>query len=183
MPVFGRLNSSEGHSGKPLKSWPAYACHRTSRTPRHLPLLAGDDQRGRFPDVGLVLLALIRLDASVILSDHRATPSRRARIRAQARVVLKIGDGMDGTGEIAASRPAPDTVALPGAAAWARRQDAAIPWSSGTTDSSKDVVCSGRSILDDLALSVDRMGYRPDNVVPPALPRFHQYGPSLVLCW
>lgn len=98
-------------------------------------------------------------------------------------MVLEIGDGMDGTGEIAASRPAPDTVALPGAAAWARRQGAVIAWSSGTTDSYKHVACSGRSTLDNLALSVDRMGYRPDNVVPPALPCFHQYGPSLVLCW
>ncbi|MFI1176784.1 aldehyde dehydrogenase family protein [Streptomyces melanogenes] len=126
------------------------------------------------------LLALIHLDASVVLADHRATPSQLSRIRAQARVALEIGDG---TGDAVVSRPVSDTAVVPDMAAWARRQDAAISWSSGTTGSPKGIVRSGRSILDNLALSAERMEYRPDDVFLPVLPYSHQYGLSLVLCW
>ncbi|WP_255316272.1 aldehyde dehydrogenase family protein [Streptomyces morookaense] len=126
------------------------------------------------------LLALIHLDASVVLADHRATPAQRSRISARARVVLEMGDG---TGGIAAPRPVANTAAVPDVAAWARRRDAAISWSSGTTGSPKGIVRSGRSILDNLALSAERMGYRPDDVFLPVLPYSHQYGLSLVLCW
>ncbi|WP_414167465.1 aldehyde dehydrogenase family protein [Streptoverticillium reticulum] len=126
------------------------------------------------------LLALIHLDASVVLADHRATPAQRSQISARARVVLEMGDG---TGGIAAPRPVSNTAAVPDVAAWARRRDAAISWSSGTTGSPKGIVRSGRSILDNLALSAERMGYRPDDVFLPLLPYSHQYGLSLVLCW
>ncbi|MEU2871616.1 aldehyde dehydrogenase family protein [Streptomyces olivoreticuli] len=132
------------------------------------------------PEWVVDLLALIRLDASVVLADHRATPSQRSQIRAQARVVLEISDDTGGT---AAPRSASNTEAVPDVAAWARRQDAAISWSSGTTGSPKGIVRSGRSILDNLALSAERMGYRPDDVFLPVLPYSHQYGLSLVLCW
>ncbi|MEV0281367.1 aldehyde dehydrogenase family protein [Streptomyces sp. NPDC050610] len=154
------------------------------------------------PEWVVDLLALIHIDASVVLADHRATPSQRSRIRARARVVLDIGDG---TGDTAAPRPVPRTTAVPGTAApqsvphtaalsdataavpdtaaWARRQDAAISWSSGTTGSPKGIVRSGRSILDNLALSAERMEYRPEDVFLPVLPYSHQYGLSLVLCW
>ncbi|WP_188273113.1 aldehyde dehydrogenase family protein [Streptomyces sp. CBMA152] len=132
------------------------------------------------PEWVVVLLALIHLDASVVLADHRVTPSQRSRIRAQARVVLDISEG---TPDIAVPRPVSNTEAVPDVAAWARRQDAAISWSSGTTGSPKGIVRSGRSILDNLALSAERMGYRPDDVFLPVLPYSHQYGLSLVLCW
>ncbi|MGW8729454.1 aldehyde dehydrogenase family protein [Streptomyces sp. NPDC055808] len=144
------------------------------------------------PEWVVKLLALIHLDASVVLADHRATPSQRARIHALARVVLEIDDSVgcddsagydDSTGGTAAPRPAPNAAAVPDVAAWARRQDAAISWSSGTTGSPKGIVRSGRSILDNLALSAERMGYRPDDVFLPVLPYSHQYGLSLVLCW
>ncbi|MFJ2807892.1 aldehyde dehydrogenase family protein [Kitasatospora sp. NPDC087271] len=132
------------------------------------------------PEWVVTLLALIHLDASVVLADHRATPSQRSKIRTQARVVLEISDG---AGRAAAPRPASTTAAVPDVASWARRQDAAISWSSGTTGSPKGIVRSGRSILDNLALSAERMGYRPDDVFLPILPYSHQYGLSLVLCW
>ncbi|MFD9821070.1 aldehyde dehydrogenase family protein [Streptomyces violascens] len=132
------------------------------------------------PEWVVHLLALIHLDASVVLTDHRATPSQRSRIRAQARVVLDISDGSGGT---AAPRPARDTTAELDIAAWARRQDAAISWSSGTTGTPRGIVRSGRSILDNLAVSAERMAYRPDDVFLPVLPYSHQYGLSLVLCW
>ncbi len=132
------------------------------------------------PEWVIQLLALIHLDASVVLTDHRTAPSRRSRIRAQARVVLDISDGAS---ETAMPRPVSNTAAVPDVTAWARRQDAAISWSSGTTGSPKGVVRSGRSILDNLALSAERMGYRPEDVFLPVLPYSHQYGLSLVLCW
>ncbi|MGW2186713.1 aldehyde dehydrogenase family protein [Streptomyces sp. NPDC001719] len=132
------------------------------------------------PEWVVDLLALIHLDASVVLADHRATSSQRSRIRAQARVVLEISDS---TGNTAAPQPASNTAAMPDVANWARRQDAAISWSSGTTGSPKGIVRSGRSILDNLALSAERMEYRPDDVFLPVLPYSHQYGLSLVLCW
>ncbi|PKV82780.1 acyl-CoA synthetase (AMP-forming)/AMP-acid ligase II [Streptomyces sp. TLI_146] len=126
------------------------------------------------------LLALIHLDASVVLADHRATPSQRSQIRAQARVVLEIRDS---TGNTVTPRPHLNTSAVPDVATWAQRLDAAISWSSGTTGNPKGIVRSGRSILDNLALSAERMGYRPDDVFLPVLPFSHQYGLSLVLCW
>ncbi|MFH8985733.1 aldehyde dehydrogenase family protein [Streptomyces varsoviensis] len=160
------------------------------------------------PEWVVDLLALIHLDASVVLADHRAAPSRRSRIRAQARVMLDISDGTGASAVLRPPRPAPPpapsnttivttvaslptppptplpvTTTAPDLAAWARRDDAAISWSSGTTGSPKGVVRSGRSILDNLALSAERMGYGPDDVFLPVLPYSHQYGLSLVLCW
>ncbi|MFJ2767214.1 aldehyde dehydrogenase family protein [Streptomyces sp. NPDC087300] len=126
------------------------------------------------------LLALIHLDASVVLTDHRATPSQRSRIRGRARVALEISED---TGRTAVPPSASGGAAEPDVERWARRRDAAISWSSGTTGSPKGIVRSGRSILDNLALSADRMGYRPDDVFLPVLPYSHQYGLSLVLSW
>ncbi|MEU2728494.1 aldehyde dehydrogenase family protein [Streptomyces griseoviridis] len=130
------------------------------------------------PEWVVDLLALVHLDASVVLADHRTTPAQRSRIHAQARVVLEIGDDA-ATAQRRVSNPAP----VPDVTNWARRRDAAISWSSGTTGEPHGVVRSGRSILDNLALSADRMGYRPDDVFLPVLPYSHQYGLSLVLCW
>lgn len=132
------------------------------------------------PELVVDLLALIHLDASVVLTDHRATPARRSQIRAQARVLLEISDETD---TAAPPPPTANTASAPDVAAWARRQDAAISWSSGTTGSPKGIVRSGRSILDNLALSAERMAYRPDDVFLPVLPYSHQYGLSLVLSW
>ncbi|MFE3073325.1 aldehyde dehydrogenase family protein [Streptomyces sp. NPDC059247] len=132
------------------------------------------------PEWVVALLALVHLDASVVLTDHRAAPAQRSRIRSQARVVFEIGDAADGD---ATPRAAWNTAAVPDVTRWARRQDAAISWSSGTTGKPKGIVRSGRSILDNLALSAERMGYRPDDVFLPVLPYSHQYGLSLVLCW
>ncbi|MFD9789376.1 aldehyde dehydrogenase family protein [Streptomyces sp. NPDC059070] len=126
------------------------------------------------------LLALLHLDASVVLADHRSSPSQRLQIRAQARVTLEIGDS---AGDTTAPRTPSGPAAVPDLAAWARRPDAAISWSSGTTGRPKGIVRSGRSILDNLALSAERMKYRPDDVFLPVLPYSHQYGLSLVLCW
>lgn len=129
----------------------------------------------------VALLALAHLDASVVLCDHRATAAYRASVRERARVVLEI----DGASAQPGSTPEPHSVSdeVPDLTAWSRRRDAVISWSSGTTGAPKGIVRSGRSILDNLARSAERMGYRTDDVLLPVLPYSHQYGMSLVLCW
>ncbi|KAA2261500.1 aldehyde dehydrogenase family protein [Solihabitans fulvus] len=181
MPVFKRLVSTEGNISETeeIVARVFAATELLARRgigPGSRVMLSGANSAEWVVD----LLALIHLDASVVLADHRATPAQRSRIRAKARVVLEIGDGAVDT---AAPPPASTSAAVPDVAAWARRRDAAISWSSGTTGSPKGIVRSGRSILDNLALSAERMGYRPDDVFLPVLPYSHQYGLSLVLCW
>lgn len=181
MPIFRRLISPEGRiweTGEIVARifGAAELIARRGIEPGSRVMMSGANS----PEWVVDLLALVHLDASVVLADHRATRAQRSQIRTQARVVLDIGNG---TGDIAASRPASNTAVVPDIAAWARRQDAAISWSSGTTGSPKGIVRSGRSILDNLALSAERMGYRPEDVFLPVLPYSHQYGLSLVLCW
>lgn len=135
------------------------------------------------PEWVVTLLALAHLDASVVLCDHRATAEYRASVRTRARVVLET----DGAGAPPKPRHAPAPPGrsgeVPDFAAWSRRRDAVVSWSSGTTGAPKGIVRSGRSILDNLTLSAERMGYRTDDVLLPVLPYSHQYGLSLVLCW
>ncbi|MEV1046280.1 aldehyde dehydrogenase family protein [Streptomyces sp. NPDC049916] len=129
----------------------------------------------------VTLLALVHLDASVVLCDERATTAHRASVRRRARVVLETGGAGDEPTEAVGAAGVPG--GIPDLTAWSRRQDAVISWSSGTTGRPKGIVRSGRSILDNLRLSAERMGYRPDDVLLPVLPYSHQYGMSLVLCW
>lgn len=181
MPIFRRLISPEGRiwNTDEIKARVFGAAELLARRgigPGSRVMMSGANS----PEWVVDLLALIHLDASVVLADHRATPSQRSQIRTQARAALEISDG---TGAPAAPRPPSDTAAVPEVANWARRRDAAISWSSGTTGDPNGIVRSGRSILDNLALSAERMGYRPDDVFLPVLPYSHQYGLSLVLCW
>jgi acyl-coenzyme A synthetase/AMP-(fatty) acid ligase/acyl-CoA reductase-like NAD-dependent aldehyde dehydrogenase len=181
LPIFRRLISPEGHIWETDEIaarvfGAAEVLERRGIEPGSRVMMSGANS----PEWVVDLLALIHLDASVVLADHRAPLSQRSQIRAQARVMLEISDG---TGDTAAQRLASNTAAVPDVATWARRRDAAISWSSGTTGSPKGIVRSGRSILDNLALSAERMGYRPDDVFLPVLPYSHQYGLSLVLCW
>ncbi|MFD7507996.1 aldehyde dehydrogenase family protein [Streptomyces sp. NPDC059853] len=133
------------------------------------------------PEWVVALLALAHLDASVVLCDHRATAAHRASVRDRARVVLEIDGASAPPGAV--PEPGGPPGGIPDLTAWSRRRDAVISWSSGTTGAPKGIVRSGRSILDNLALSAERMGYRTDDVLLPVLPYSHQYGLSLVLCW
>jgi acyl-CoA synthetase (AMP-forming)/AMP-acid ligase II/acyl-CoA reductase-like NAD-dependent aldehyde dehydrogenase len=133
------------------------------------------------PEWVVALLALAHLDASVVLCDHRATAAYRASVRERARVVLEI-DGASSQPDLSLE-PHRGPAEVPDLTAWSRRRDAIISWSSGTTGAPKGIVRSGRSILDNLTLSAERMGYRTDDVLLPILPYSHQYGLSLVLCW
>ncbi|MFJ2400718.1 aldehyde dehydrogenase family protein [Streptomyces xanthochromogenes] len=181
MPISRRLISPEGHiwETSEIESRIAGATEAFARrgiVPGSRVMMSGSNST----EWVVHLLALIHLDVSVVLADHRAAPAQRSQIHAQARVALEIGDG---PGYGTPTQPAGNATAVPDMAAWARRRDAAISWSSGTTGSPKGIVRSGRSILDNLSLSAERMGYRPDDVFLPVLPYSHQYGLSLVLCW
>jgi len=181
LPVFRRLISPEGHTWEndEIAVRTVAATELLARRgiePGSRVLLSGANS----PEWVVHLLALIHLDASVVLADHRSTPSQRARIRTRARTVLEIDDVTD---DFAIPHPAANPVTVPDFTAWTRRQDAAISWSSGTTGIPKGIVRSGHSILHNLTLSAERMGYRPDDVFLPVLPYSHQYGLSLVLCW
>jgi acyl-CoA synthetase (AMP-forming)/AMP-acid ligase II len=68
-------------------------------------------------------------------------------------------------------------------AAWARRADAAILWTSGSTGVAKGVVKSGRAVIDNTLRTQRAMCYRSDDVLAPWLPFSHQYGLSMVLLW
>ncbi|MBP2330651.1 acyl-coenzyme A synthetase/AMP-(fatty) acid ligase/acyl-CoA reductase-like NAD-dependent aldehyde dehydrogenase [Kibdelosporangium banguiense] len=141
----------------------------------------------------LVLLALVHLGTSIVLTDHRQTPSEIQRTTALARVQWMITDSDDTT--VAGPRRlsfdeivAGGTRLAPGAgrlsmAAWSAKADGLITWSSGSTGPSKGVVRSGGSFLDNIARTQQRMAYKTDDVLMPLLPFSHQYGLSLVLSW
>ncbi|CAL99948.1 acyl-CoA synthetase (AMP-forming)/AMP-acid ligase II [Saccharopolyspora erythraea NRRL 2338] len=149
-------------------------------------LLCGDNSA----EYVLVLLALMRLGASIVLTDHRQTPqeARRAADVAQVRwtvadagVATSAGRRLEIT-ELVEDRPDAGTAEL-SLRDWYCLPDGLITWSSGTRGPAKGVVRSGKSFLDNVERSRRRMGYRPDDVLMPLLPFSHQYGLSMVLLW
>lgn len=158
------------------------------------------------PGFVVAMLALVTLDASLVLADCRQTPAEAAAVagRARARWAL-LGDGAGAAGRarlaavLGAGRvlsydraPAPVPPAGAGpiapaelvlAGAWRRRADAAVLWSSGTTGAPKGVVRSGESLVINTLATAEVMRYRPDDVLVPLLPFSHQYGMSLLLLW
>lgn len=152
------------------------------------------------------LLALVTLDASVVLADCRQTPAEAAAVagRARARWAL-LGDGAGaaqraalaaalGTGRVLDDDRAPAPVPPAGAGLcdpsglllsgpWRRRADAAVLWSSGTTGAPKGVVRSGESLVANTLATAEVMRYRGADTLVPLLPFSHQYGMSLLLLW
>ncbi|GII02775.1 aldehyde dehydrogenase family protein [Planobispora takensis] len=142
-----------------------------------------------------VLLALMHLDASIVLVDHRETATERRRMGsvAGARLLVTDDDLADHTSPVPAlaigaladearrRRPGTEFLSF---SAWHARTDALVTWSSGSTGSAKGVVRSGRGFLNDLQRTRERMGYRPDDVLLPLLPFSHFYGLTLaILQW
>ena len=138
-----------------------------------------------------VLLGLMHLGASVVLLDQRQRPAESARIARLARVRLAVVDGetppVPGPESVsgyellasAAGRsPADQTLRFD---TWSELPDALITWTSGSTGEPKGIVKPGRAMLRNLERTIERMGYRPDDVLLPLLPFSHQYGLSLVL--
>lgn len=139
----------------------------------------------------VTLLALMHLDASIVLVDHRQTRTETedALTRVNARWLLH--DGATAPVDLGSGRtlrydvdgPAPPVAEKISLVAWGARSDAVILWSSGTTGPAKGVVKSGHSVFVNCRQTIRAMGYRPDDVLAPWLPFSHQYGLSLVLIW
>lgn len=143
-------------------------------------------------DYVVVLLGLMHLDVSLVPLDPRQTPAdmRAAARQSRARWLLTdtrpvpdpVGGRVLTTGELAAAGDAAvhEEVDL---AAWFRRSDAVVLWSSGTTGRPKGIVKSGSAVLDNTERTARAMGFTPHDVMAPLLPFSHQYGLSVVLLW
>ncbi|MGW6917513.1 class I adenylate-forming enzyme family protein [Kitasatospora sp. NPDC054939] len=156
---------------------------------------------GNSPEFAAALLALIALDASIVLADHQQTPEQALQtlVRAHARWVLTdTGDPATPMGAaLARALPSGRVVDLrtacrtPVAAGsppigfdrWRARRDGLVLWSSGSTGRPKGIVRSGAAMLTNTEATQQAMRYRADDVLLPLLPFSHQYGMSLVLLW
>ncbi len=140
-------------------------------------------------DYVATLLALVHIDASVVLVDPRETLEERERMRKMARARWTIADDSSGPGVVTTAQILADPRDFDrdeylNFASWYARFDALITWSSGSTGQSKGIVRSGRGFLNDLERTRERMGYRPDDVLLPLVPFSHFYGLTLVvLSW
>ncbi|MBE1530422.1 class I adenylate-forming enzyme family protein [Actinomadura algeriensis] len=139
------------------------------------------------PAYAAAVLALMHLDVSLVLLDHRHTAAdARATARA-AGVSWVVSDRADTPfpGRVVPLRalagPTPDPGFAVDPRPWRERPDALITWSSGTTGTPKGIVRSGEAFLGNLERTQRRFGYRPDDVLMPLLPFSHQWGLSLIL--
>ncbi|MEV6394053.1 aldehyde dehydrogenase family protein [Streptomyces sp. NPDC051907] len=149
----------------------------------------------------VALLALMHLDASIVLVDRRRTAPQQAAIEDRTRAGWLLHDADDALRTTSSTAPAPLSVEdlcgvylRDGAPAddladglqledWRGRRDAVVCWSSGTTGEPKAIARTGNSVLRNIESTAHRMEYRADDVLLPLLPFSHQYGLSLVLLW
>ncbi|TCS92384.1 class I adenylate-forming enzyme family protein [Hazenella coriacea] len=66
---------------------------------------------------------------------------------------------------------------------WVKKEDAIILYSSGSTGKPKGIVRSGRSFIENIKQTMERMNYHNDDVFLPLLPFSHFYGLSLLFIW
>src|SRR4051812_15588305 len=144
-------------------------------------------------DLVAAVLALIHLDASIVLVNERQNSSERRRTAGVARATWALTTMPEDLGAGVTTVPVAvvpadfvDACEPAGEVCfdrWSDRTDAIITWSSGSTGIPKGVVRAGRVFLDDLARTAARMGYRADDVLLPLVPLAHFYGLTLLLMW
>ncbi|MFE6738008.1 class I adenylate-forming enzyme family protein [Streptomyces tubercidicus] len=143
------------------------------------------------------LLALVHLDASIVVLDGQQTTEETHRLARIADLRFALLDdhaqapaniGSLSMSELAltarqVAEESPDATPRKkfSAEKWRSRSDSLVLWSSGTTGEPKGVVKSGRAFLENLERTRRLMGYRDDDVLLPLLPFSHQYGLSLIL--
>lgn len=66
---------------------------------------------------------------------------------------------------------------------WSERKDALILFTSGSSGSSKGIIKSGFSFLENLKRTMDVMGYDRKDVLLPLIPFTHFYGLSILFIW
>lgn len=148
-------------------------------------------------DLVLTMVALMHLDASVVLFDQRQPAAAYQRTARLTRAAFLVGPerhdlklrcitypDLPALAEARPGGPQP----LGGTAsvsfdAWRRRRDALITWSSGSVGAPKGVMRSGSALLDLIEATRVRMAYRPDDVMLPLVPMTHFYGMTLALLW
>jgi long-chain acyl-CoA synthetase len=153
---------------------------------------------GNSTDFPATVLGLMAADASIVLLDDRYRPHDRRRIASTTGARWIVTDPPPGAGTVPLGVPAGEPAMLrPGGARrsgspgrllttddlapWRRRRDGLIQFSSGSTDTPKGIVKSGRAFLDNLARTAEHLGYRETDVLLPLLPFTHQYGLSIVV--
>ena len=137
----------------------------------------------------VALLALLHLDTSLVLFDHREPVAELRRVARIARVrwVVSSQDaepvGMPGflLEELLdpAATPPPDSCLS--LAAWSRREDALVTWSRDATGGLTGVVRSGHRVLLGLEQARRCVAPHPTEVLLPLLPCAQVYGLTLVL--
>ncbi|MDI2031389.1 aldehyde dehydrogenase family protein [Saccharopolyspora sp. TS4A08] len=148
----------------------------------------------------VALFALIAVDASIVLVDHRQSAKEHRRVidHARARWLLRdrtvpaedLGAEVisleNALSEVRLARPVDAFADVHDALsfdAWYERADGLVLWSSGTTGAPKGIVRSGSSVRANIERTQDRMRYVADDVLMPLLPFSHQYGLSIILLW
>lgn len=138
----------------------------------------------------VTLFALIQKGCSIVLVDSQM---KESEVRATAQA---LGCGMCLSDRLFAPSTEMKTIVIPleritpsaeqsalSLSRWKEKKDALILYSSGSTGAPKGIVKSGRSFLDNIESTMERMKYEEKDVLLPLVPFTHFYGLSFLFIW